>query len=75
MKTILLFAEREFREATSQPTIELARAYCDGAVRGASFYGMGSFGTYVMPDDEEDMREMESAEEIERALRAPLERP
>lgn len=67
MKTILLFAEGSFERATKMPSLDEARAYCQGVETGASFYGAGALGAYVMPEDLEEMRERETAQAIERA--------
>ncbi len=50
-----------------------ARAYAEGfrdgaGHYGASHYGAGSIGVYVMPDDEAEMRKLESSGQVERAL-------
>jgi hypothetical protein len=69
---VVIFAERYFELAVGYPTKTEARAFASGVGQGASFYGAGSCGAFVLPDDEAEMREFEKPEEIEKALRAEL---
>ncbi len=66
---VLLFAENSFEHVTSLSSKDRAEAFAIGVVEGANFYGAGSCGAYVMPDEEAAMRSEESAPEVERALR------
>ena len=65
---ILIFAERSFERIEARLTTALAHAYSDGVTAGSDLYGAGSCGAYVMPDDEDDMREFERPDQIERAM-------
>jgi len=70
MKQILVFVENYFDRVLTKPTLAEAKAFAEGAQCGVSYYGAGSFGVWIYPEDEEMMREMEKPEEIEKALKA-----
>lgn len=67
---ILLFSEGDFDRVETQSARSLALAYAVGWTDGASNYGAGSPGAYVMPEDEAEMREQEKSDQVERALTA-----
>ncbi len=70
---VLVFAEEMFEERYSFETKSEAAAFADGVMVGSSLYGAGSCIGYVMPDDEEEMKENEEPEEVERAHAAQKE--
>lgn len=74
MIKVLVFAEKEFSEAIEFDAYEEARSYGRGVEKGASLYGCGLCGAYVLPNDEQEMRKLEEPDEIERALAAPTRR-
>lgn len=67
---VAIFAEESFEEVEDMSDIYQARAFARGVSRGASFYGAGSCSAYVLPEELDEMREHEPAEEVERALKA-----
>lgn len=68
MIKIFIFTEREFDQICTRPTLEEARAFAAGVSAGAGLYGAGSCGVYVMPEDESEMKESETEDEIARAM-------
>lgn len=67
---IILFAEEAFERIERKASLAEARAYSDGLTDGANLYGAGGCAGYVMPDDEDEMRDEQEPEEVERALEA-----
>lgn len=65
---VIIFAETYFEEAYDYSTILEARAFARGVSCGGNLYGAGSCHAYVLPEDEEEMREQETPQEVERAL-------
>jgi hypothetical protein len=67
-----IFAEGYFERIVRYPTIEEAKAFCNGVGTGASFYGAGSCGAYVLfnHEDEEEMRQFTEPAEVEKAYAA-----
>ena len=63
-----VFFEGDFEETRSFSTLAEARAFSEGVDMGAGAYGGGTWGTYVLPEDEEDMRHRETPKGVERAL-------
>lgn len=70
MKLILVFVEGDFETILTCPTLEEAKAFCEGAQYGAGKYGGGGLGLYPYPDGEEEMRDMESPSAIDYAMAA-----
>lgn len=73
---VLIFAEGSFERSFEFQSNDAAHIFCLGAYCGASLYGAGSIGAYVLPEEEEDMLEDQDEEEIERGLSStPSEEP
>ena len=72
MATILVavFCEDDFERIEQCESVEYARGFCGGFCDGAEAYGGGSFGAYVLPENESAMREDQGAPAVEKALRA-----
>ncbi len=70
MATILVavFCEGGFESIERRTSEADARGFCDGVSVGASMYGTGDFGAYLLPEQEDDMREGERPVEVEKAL-------
>lgn len=67
---VAIFTEGSFETIERFGSSSYAQFYAHGVVCGANLYGAGSCTAYVMPDEESGMREIESANEVKRALDA-----
>lgn len=65
---IAVFCEGSFDTIEKAPTKEWALGFCAGFAGGASTYGSGAFGVYILPEDEAEMRENEDDGEAVKAL-------
>ena len=63
---VALFAEGEYVSLDSFATELEADAFAKGCQEGASHYGAGCCGAYVLPGEREAMREDEDESEVER---------
>lgn len=66
---VLLFCEGSFVRKTGTMSPREARSYSEGFHEGASEYGSGNVGAYVIPGDEAEMQSWESEKEIQKAMR------
>lgn len=64
---VAVFTEGDFERIYNKPTLAQARAFVSGLSTGAGYYA-GSLTAYVLPEDEEEMRGEESAEQASRAV-------
>lgn len=65
---VLIFTEHCFERDVVVTSLAEARAYSDGFSDGCNLYGSGSHNAYVIPGDEEEMKEFETQREIKCAL-------
>jgi len=70
--TVLTFAEFNFEDIVTFPTVLEARGFCRGFGDGAGHYGAGMANAYMMPNDSPEMHEHleEHPDELARALKA-----
>lgn len=64
---VLIFCENNFEEIVKVDATQVD-GFRAGVQVGSGHYGAGSCATYVLPDDDAEMREWETDEEVERAL-------
>lgn len=65
---VLVFAEGHFEDFFSFATMAEAVGFSEGVTVGAGLYGAGACAAYILPEDDEEMREFEEIGEIEKAL-------
>lgn len=75
MTHVLIFIEGFFDHIATRTNPAEALSYSIGFLDGAHQYGGCSCGAYVMPVEEEDMRENEKADEVEKAMAAMAAAP
>lgn len=67
---VALFAEGEFVRLEKRDTDDEAHAFSEGYSAGAGTYGAGDCPAYVLPEQEDEMRENETKDETAKALEA-----
>lgn len=69
---VTIFAEGDLEDCFSFEDEKEADAFARGAVQGSSYYGSGC-GAYVLPNDLDEMRDCEGAQECRAAIRKARE--
>lgn len=67
--TLLFFAQGKFAQLLVFRTETAAHEFCRGFAFGSSVHNSTGWGVYQWPEHEQEMRERESASEVDEALR------